>query len=65
MQKKEIAKINHYEDWGDDFNDFEGGDLEDLEDVDTGLSNKNKPSRPNVATDEFEGLWGNKQLGVK
>ena len=55
-------------DWGDDFNDFEGGDFEDLEDVDTALSNKNKPtvkSRPNVAADEFDGLWGNKQLGAQ
>jgi hypothetical protein len=44
---------------------FEGGDFEDLDDIDTALSNKNKAAvnrGPNHATtDEFEDLWGNKQ----
>lgn len=43
---------------------FEGGELDDLEDIDTALSNKNKTAvkgRPKANDDEFDGLWGNKQ----
>jgi hypothetical protein len=46
--------------------DLEGGEFEDLEDIDTALSNKNKATvkrGPQATTDEFESLWGNKQLG--